>query len=57
MLPNVIPSVILLATLEFGALMLPISGLSFLGLGAQPPTPEWGTMFNTGRPTFNGRPN
>jgi peptide/nickel transport system permease protein len=52
LLPNVIPSVILLATLEFGALMLAISGLSFLGLGAQPPTPEWGTMLNNGRPFF-----
>ena len=52
LLPNVIPSIILLATLEFGALMLAISGLSFLGLGAQPPTPEWGTMLNNGRPFF-----
>ena len=56
MLPNVIPSVILLATLEFGALMLAISGLSFLGLGAQPPTPEWGTMLNNGRPYFQRAP-
>lgn len=56
LLPNVIPSVILLATLEFGALMLAISGLSFLGLGAQPPTPEWGTMLNNGRPFFQRAP-
>ena len=55
-LPNVIPSVIVLATLEFGALMLAISGLSFLGLGAQPPTPEWGTMLNNGRPFFQRAP-
>jgi peptide/nickel transport system permease protein len=48
-LPNVIPSVIVLATLELGSLMLAISGLSFLGLGAQPPTPEWGTMLSDGR--------
>lgn len=56
LLPNVIPSVILLATLEFGSLMLAISGLSFLGLGAQPPTPEWGTMLNNGRPFFQRAP-
>jgi len=55
-LPNVIPSVIVLATLEFGGLMLAISGLSFLGLGAQPPTPEWGTMLNNGRPFFQRAP-
>ena len=55
-LPNVIPSVIVLATLELGTLMLAISGLSFLGLGAQPPTPEWGTMLNDGRPFFQRAP-
>ena len=33
--------------------MLAISGLNFLGLGAQPPTPEWGTMLNDGRRFFN----
>ena len=55
-LPNVIPSVIVLATLELGGLMLAISGLSFLGLGAQPPTPEWGTMLNDGRLFFQRAP-
>ncbi len=55
-LPNVIPSVIVLATLELGSLMLAISGLSFLGLGAQPPTPEWGTMLNDGRLFFLNAP-
>ena len=55
-LPNVIPSVIVLATLEIGSLMLAISALSFLGLGAQPPTPEWGTMLNNGRPVFQRAP-
>lgn len=56
LLPNVVPSVIVLATLELGGLMLAISGLSFLGLGAQPPTPEWGTMLNDGRPFFQRAP-
>lgn len=55
-LPNVIPSVMVLATLEMGSLMLAISGLSFLGLGAQPPTPEWGTMLSDGRMFFLNAP-
>lgn len=55
-LPNVVPSVLVLATLELGGLILAISGLSFLGLGAQPPTPEWGTMLNDGRPFFQRAP-
>ncbi len=55
-LPNVVPSVLVLATLELGGLILAISGLSFLGLGAQPPTPEWGTMLNDGRPFFQKAP-
>lgn len=55
-LPNVIPPVIVLATLELGALMLAIAGLSFLGLGAQPPTPEWGTMLSDGRLFFLNAP-
>jgi peptide/nickel transport system permease protein len=55
-LPNVIPPVIVLATLELGSLMLAISGLSFLGLGAQPPTPEWGTMLSDGRLFFLNAP-
>jgi peptide/nickel transport system permease protein len=49
-LPNVVPPVIVLATLEMGQLILAIAGLNFLGLGAQPPTPEWGAMLNEGRP-------
>lgn len=48
-LPNVLSPVIVLATLDIGSLVLSISGLSFLGLGAQPPTPEWGSMLNDGR--------
>jgi peptide/nickel transport system permease protein len=49
-LPNVLSPVIVLATLDMGSIILAISGLSFLGLGAQPPTPEWGAMLNDGRP-------
>lgn len=47
--PNVIAPVIVLSTLQFGIAILSASGLSFLGLGAQPPTPEWGLMVSMGR--------
>lgn len=48
-LPNVFAPVIIAATLDVGTLILAVAGLSFLGLGAQPPAPEWGTMINEGR--------
>jgi peptide/nickel transport system permease protein len=48
-LPNVISPVVVLATLEMGNLILAIAGLSFLNLGVQSPTPEWGAMLNEGR--------
>ena len=48
-LPNVLAPVAVLATLEMGQLVLAVSGLSFLGLGVQPPTPEWGAMLNDAR--------
>jgi len=48
-LPNVLPPVTVLATIEMGELVLAVAGLGFLGLGAQPPTPEWGAMVNDGR--------
>ena len=51
-LPSILPAVAVLASLEMGELVLAISGLSFLGLGAQPPTPEWGAMLNDGRAYF-----
>ncbi len=51
-LPSILPAVAVLASLEMGELVLAISGLSFLGLGAQPPTPEWGAMLNDGRNFF-----
>jgi peptide/nickel transport system permease protein len=48
-IPNAIAPIIVLATLDMGHIVLSITGLSFLGLGAQPPTPEWGTMLNEGK--------
>lgn len=49
LLPNVISPVIVLATMDMAYVILGTAGLSFLGLGAQPPTPEWGTMLASGR--------
>ena len=40
---------IVTAALDVGTMMLELAALSFLGLGAQPPTPEWGLMLNEGR--------
>jgi peptide/nickel transport system permease protein len=51
-LPNVIGPVIVLATLDLGNAILLLSGLSFLGLGAQPPAPEWGQMVSQGTENF-----
>jgi len=48
-LPNAVTPVIVVATLGLGAAILIAAGLSFLGLGAQPPTPEWGSMVARGR--------
>ncbi|SEO51034.1 peptide/nickel transport system permease protein [Halorientalis persicus] len=49
LIPNVVAPVVVLATLDIGGVILGTAGLSFLGLGAQPPTPEWGTMLASGR--------
>jgi peptide/nickel transport system permease protein len=51
-LPNVAGSVFVLATLDLANAILLLSGLSFLGLGAQPPQPEWGSMVATGAQYF-----
>ena len=51
-LPNVAGPVLVLATLDLGNAVLLLAGLSFLGLGAQPPAPEWGSMVNTGTQYF-----
>ena len=47
--PNLLPTIILTAATDIGAMMMEIAGLSFLGFGAQAPTPEWGLMLNEGR--------
>lgn len=48
-LPNALAPVIVFASLEFGRMLILASGLSFLGLGVQPPEPDWGAMLATGR--------
>jgi glutathione transport system permease protein len=49
LLPNVLPLIIVYATLRVATAILIASSLGFLGLGAQPPSPEWGTMLADGR--------
>ncbi len=55
-LPNLLPPLVVLATLDLGKLILSIATLSFLGLGAQPPMPEWGAMINDARPFMQTEP-
>lgn len=49
LLPNLMPILITQLTLDVGYVILSTAGLSFLGLGAQPPTPEWGAMIMSAR--------
>lgn len=55
-LPNVIGPSVVLATANLGAVMLGLASLSFLGLGIQPPTAEWGQMINDALPYFQRFP-
>ncbi len=48
-LPNSVAPVLVLITLDLGTAILAVSSLSFLGFGAQPPTPEWGALVSQGR--------
>ena len=54
--PNILGPIIVLASLDVGWIILGIAGLNFLGLGAQPPTPEWGAMLNDARPHLQTTP-
>ena len=51
-LPNCISPIIVQASMDLGGVIMTIASLSFLGLGAQAPTPEWGLMISTGRSYF-----
>jgi ABC-type dipeptide/oligopeptide/nickel transport system permease subunit len=55
-LPNIVGPAAVLATANFGAVILNLAGLSFLGLGMQPPTPEWGQMINEAARYFQDYP-
>src|SRR5205807_8060493 len=48
-LPNTLAPVIVQTTLNVGSAIIDTAGLSFLGLGTQPPTPDWGNMLSAGR--------
>ena len=49
MIPNSLAPIIVLATMELPKAIIVESSLSFLGLGAQPPTPSWGSIMSAGR--------
>lgn len=51
-LPNCLAPIIVQGSMDFGSIILTSASLSFLGLGAQPPTPEWGLMISTSRTFF-----
>jgi len=55
-LPNQVSSLVVKASLDIGTVLLLLSGLSFLGIGAQPPTPEWGLEVATSRQYMFERP-
>lgn len=54
--PHIVGHVLVLASLDLGKIILLISAFSYIGLGAQPPTPEWGAMLNDSRPYFQSKP-
>jgi peptide/nickel transport system permease protein len=55
-LPNAAGPVIVQASLDLGGVILTLAALSFLGLGAQDPTPEWGLMVEQGRSLMSTHP-
>jgi peptide/nickel transport system permease protein len=57
LLPNIAPTVLAQSTVNFGYALLDLAALSFLGLGVQPPTPDWGSMINQAQAAvLQGRP-
>jgi ABC-type dipeptide/oligopeptide/nickel transport system permease subunit len=55
-LPNILGPVVVVTTINVGAVILNLSALSFIGFGVQPPTPEWGSLINEGRMFFQRLP-
>jgi ABC-type dipeptide/oligopeptide/nickel transport system permease subunit len=54
--PVILPNLVLFGTLDMGKIVLFIAALSFLGLGTQPPTPEWGSMLHDATSYFQVAP-
>ncbi|MFV2047713.1 MULTISPECIES: nickel ABC transporter permease subunit NikC [Bacillaceae] len=54
--PNVLPPLVVMGTLEMGWAIMDISAMSFLGLGVQAPTPEWGAMIHEGKSYIRTNP-
>jgi len=55
-LPNCFSPIIVTATMQVASAILSVAALGFLGLGAQPPTPEWGAMLNEGKRFMRNAP-
>ncbi len=55
-LPNIVAPLLVMTSLRMATAILTVSGLSFLGLGPQPPTPEWGAMLSVGRNHITSHP-
>jgi peptide/nickel transport system permease protein len=55
-LPNLIGPIAVLSTLDLGRVLLAVSGLSFLGFGVSPPTPEWGAMLSDAKTFIDKAP-
>jgi len=55
-LPNIAGTMLVTAALDIGTIIMELAGLSFLGLGAMPPTAEWGAMMNNGRSMLQTAP-
>ena len=56
LLPNALAPLMVQASFDMGASIIAAAGLSFIGFGAQPPTPEWGVMISEGRNFINTQP-
>jgi peptide/nickel transport system permease protein len=55
-LPNILPALIVQATISIAAAIIAEASLSFLGLGQQPPAPSWGSMLNTAQRFLTNAP-
>ncbi len=56
LLPNLLPEIAVLFTTRVGGVVISVASLSFLGLGIQPPTPDWGVMISEARTSFRTAP-